>query len=163
MRKPTRYPWILLGNLEGNNAVGGICYRVKAGATLLIGDCVFIVAGAANTVNKSVTAANYDIQVGFVVAGARQNFNVYDDTDILNLIGQQASLVNEDVIVCIQGSCYGIAGAAIAAGDALSPSGAVAGRVLADATPTADEEVGRALEAQGAVAGAVKLLVGFSG
>jgi len=155
--------WILLTDDYGDTelTVGGLCIRAKAGATLLVGDAVFI--SAAGAVNKSTTAADHLKAAGIVIGG--RNFGrgaIQRSADI----GLTAALVNEEVYICQIGLCYGVAQAAITAGAYVKPDVTTAGRLLT-ATVTTDlvagdtgRMIGRAWEA--AAGAASKFIVNVS-
>lgn len=145
MEPVTTFGWVLrhTNNGEDENSPGGDVILALAGATLLCGDVVFISDG--NTVNKSVTASDYNSKCGIVLAGKTnwaggENFAPNNS----DLVGSQAALVGERVLVCVAGLAYGIAAAAITAPAELEPSGAVAGRLVTDASPSAESIVARA-------------------
>lgn len=155
--------WTLLTDESGDTelACGGLVIRAKAGATLLIGDAVFI--SAAGAVNKSVTAADHLKAAGLVIGG--RNFGrhaIQREADV----GLTAALVNEEVYICQFGLCWGVAQAAITAGAYVKPDVTTAGRLLT-ATVTTDlvagdtgRMIGRAWEA--ASGAADKFLVNVS-
>jgi len=77
--RPTTFPWLSNNATrqdEAPGAIGGIVELFTAAAALNTGDAVFF--SAANTVNKSVTQANYAGFVGIVVGGALTNDNMVD-------------------------------------------------------------------------------------
>lgn len=134
--------------------VGGRVEVFSAGATLLIGDYVYL--SAANTVAKSATLATTKGKgVGVVVGGKKTNMEcVSRKLDV----GVQAALSTEPVLVQVSGKAWVKAGAAIAVGDALTPSATTSGRVetcadvlAVDGTGVANI-IGNALEAAGAAA-----------
>lgn len=112
---------------------GGRTVRLLAGGTLLLGDVVH--TSAAGTVNKSTTNANYSRFVGVVVGGDRfdqQGRINYDPT----LVGQQAALVGENVIVQIDGIVPIRSDGAILATSIIIPDATVAGECdVAGANP----------------------------
>jgi hypothetical protein len=103
-------------------------------AYLLVGDAVYL--SAANTVNKSTTAANYLGFIGYVVAGGSNSRRLED------AVGTAAAASGEVVLVQISGIARAIAGAAVTAGTNFNvvPSAAVAGRVILGTT--ADQRIG---------------------
>jgi hypothetical protein len=126
---PTNLPWytgreddVVAASTEMS---GGHVIRLLAGATLKIGDAVFI--SAARTVNKSTTASDHTKRCGIVVGGKATNMEVVTDTALYDVMN--AALVNEEVLVLISGICYVIADGTIGAGDAIAPSTTLAGRV----------------------------------
>ena len=163
MEPVSTFGWILChtNNGEDLDSPGGVVILAQADATLLCGDAVFITDG--NQVNKSTTAADYDSQLGIVLAGKTnwaggENFAPNNS----DLIGKQAALATERVLICIQGLCYGIAAAAITSPAELAPDGSTAGRLVTDATPTADEIIARAFGDAAGAGNAVLVMVGFS-
>lgn len=105
-------------------SVGGMCRIFKAGATLNVGDTVYM--SAANTVNKSATAGTVLGKVqGVVVGGFRTDMRAM--TRKLD-VGTQAALVNEPVIVLWSGKFWVVSDAAISAGDILTTGTVTAGR-----------------------------------
>lgn len=147
--KPTNLSFTLnmveSGELDGY-AVGGRCSIYKAGATLLVGDQVYM--SAANTANKSATTGTVLGKVlGVVVGGFRTDMRAM--TRKLD-VGVQAALVNEPVIVLCLGKFWIVSDSAIAAGDPIIPGTVTAGR---SKTGTVAADFGRitgnALEAAG--------------
>lgn len=154
MQIPTGFSWVnIRGSADENtpNPAGGIVHLFTAGATLLVGDAVFL--SAANTVNKSTTAASYVSFVGFVVGGDSNGDRVDD------AVGVTAATVGQAVMVQISGIARAIAGAGITAGTSTNvvPSAAVAGRVIAGTT--ADQRLGIPTNTQATTAGEVRVLI----
>lgn len=156
-RRPTNYPWIIqndaLGEDAGAFAVGGIANVYTAGATLLIGDAVFI--SAAFTVNKSVVAGDRLKRAGIVVGGLTRSVVSGTLEALQNLIdvGDQAAVVNDPILVCTSGICYAVADGVIAAGTLVTLSAATAGRVTAAASAAvtdAEGVLGQAIDAAAA-------------
>lgn len=135
-RRPTNFPWIILDDMvDGGTpqfAHGGIILKLKAGATLLIGDAVYI--SAAFTVNKSTSSANGLLRCGVVVGGVQRavESTTLEVRQKVADVGTTAALVNQDVLVCINGICLVKADGAITAGTQIKPSTSTAGQV----TPT---------------------------
>lgn len=148
MPKPTNIPvishdWAAVGRDGRAPCVGGESEWFTAGGTLLVGDAVYI--SAANTVNKSATAATtLGAYVGQVISGTQLD-GEYPET--LSPIGKTAATVNQKVLVLFSGFAPAIAGAAVAAGDRLTASGAVAGRLITDAAPATGTSMGNAVTA----------------
>lgn len=135
-------------------AVGGITSLFSAGATLNVGDLVYL--SAANTVNKSAVAATVlGKLMGVVVGGWRTDMKAL--TRKLD-VGTQAALVNEAVIVLSRGKYWVVSGAAITAADILTADTGTAGRVKTGTVTTdlvagdSGRIVGNALEAAGGAA-----------
>lgn len=134
--------------------VGGHTRLFSAGATLNVGDVVYL--SAANTVNKSATAGTVLGKVqGVVVGGYRTDMRAL--TRKLD-IGTQAALVNEAVIVLWAGKYWVVSDAAITAGDLLTAGTATAGRAKTGTVTTdvaagdTGRLIGNALEAAGGAA-----------
>lgn len=123
---PSNFPWVVDAEEDlGTDVPGGIVQRYKAAAALNIGDVVFL--SAAFTVNKSVTEADYNAGIGVVVGGKQSGMQVLQrDGDVGT---PAASAANEEVLVCVCGKAKVVAGAAIAAGNKITGSTVVAGRV----------------------------------
>lgn len=155
--KPTNFPWLMMSESlgEDNVGIGGMVIRAKAAAALNIGDAVFI--SAANTVNKSTTAADYQKRAGIVVGGENMFMTVLQDDDD---IGEIAADANEDVLVCIAGMCRGVAGATLAAGDRLIADGSTAGRLKVGAIITATVDSGGTTVTSTAANGAIITVAG---
>lgn len=108
---------------------GGQVVRLIAGASLNVGDAVYL--SAAGTVNKSTTAANYQTAIGIVVGG-RQTYAALGDQGIITATGQVGTLaanINEYVLVCFSGIILAVGGAAIAAGLKVTGDATTAGRI----------------------------------
>lgn len=153
MSEATSFSFVNLRGYSDENAAGAVGGNISvftAAATLLVGDAVYL--SAADTVNKSATAANYVGFVGFVVAGDSNQRNLDD------AVAATAATVGQKVLVQTAGIARAIAGATITAGTNFSvvPSAAVAGRVIAGTT--ADQRLGVAVST-GAAAGEVKILI----
>jgi hypothetical protein len=145
----------LRGSSDENqsNAVGGVVhiFTVAAGATLLVGDAVYL--SGVGTVNKSTTATNYVGFVGFVVAGDANGRNFSSP------VGTTAATEGQKVLVQISGVARGIVGASgFTAGTDFNavPSGATAGRIIPGTT--AGQRLGVVLSTQ-ATAGAEVLIL----
>lgn len=155
--------WTLLTDEGGDTelACGGIVIRAKAGATLLVGDAVFI--SGDGTVNKSAVAADHLKAAGIVIGG--RGFGRHAIQRLAD-VGVQAALVNEEVYVCQLGLCIGVAQAAIAAGAFVKPDVTTAGRLLTAAVTTdlvagdTGRMIGRAWQA--AAGAASKFIVNVS-
>lgn len=125
--------------------VGGQVQAFTAGATLLIGDAVYM--GSAAKVLKSTTATLYGAFIGFVVGG--QSFNKEGQIAIpgdVNTLGATAALDTELVYVQTSGIANAIVASALTIGAQVVPSGATAGRVVA-AGATAGAVLGVAVSA----------------
>jgi len=110
--------------------IGGTVIEMKAAGTLLCGDVVYI--SAADTVAKHTTVANYDANtgIGVVVGGAATNMQ-YTRTTVG---GVTAALVNQRVLVQINGVAECVSGAALVTiGSTVRASAVTAGRLGASA------------------------------
>lgn len=141
-------------------SVGGITTEYSAGATLNVGDVVYL--SAANTVNKSLTAATVlGKVVGVVVGGAQTDMKALSSKSD---VGLAAALVNERVIVLYLGKYWVVSDAAVTAGDPLTPGTVTAGRAKTGAITTdlAAGDSGRILgNALEAAAGAALTILAF--
>lgn len=136
-------------------SVGGECQWFTASGTLLVGDAVYI--SAANTVAKSATAATtLGAYVGQVISGDTLNGEY---PELATAIGKTAATNGQKVLVMYNGIGPAIAGAAVAAGDRITASGAVAGRVITDAAPAAGTSIGNAVTAAAGAASGFLLLI----
>lgn len=123
------FNWIVLSDDPRGLGLGGPVIPLEAAAALNVGDAVFI--SAANRVNKGVTVADHRRRCGVVVGGLRTDF-------VCGLaVGTPAATAAGDIVLVAVAPAVVecIAGAAIAAGDVLKYSTAVAGRVIAGSTP----------------------------
>lgn len=156
MPKATNFPWIT-HRLDDNSPAkqGGVVLPFLAAATLLVGDVVFL--SAADTVNKSATAANYTAFIGVVVGGKRTNGEVVDRSlNMTSPLGIQAALVGEEVLVQVSGVAYVTSAAAVVVGAALQVQ-TTSGQVD-DPAVVAGQIVGTALDATGGSA-ALRMLI----
>jgi hypothetical protein len=152
--RPTTFPWLSNNATRQDKApgaIGGIVELFTAAAALNTGDAVFF--SAANTVNKSVTQANYAGFVGIVVGGALTNDNMVDRP------GVPAANANQRVFVQVFGIANVVAGGAITVGTNFSviPDTATAGRVIAGTT--AGQIVGKPLSSATAAGQTIKILI----
>jgi len=138
------------------DAVGGQVQAFTAGATLLIGDVVYM--GAAAKVLKSTTASDYKAFIGVVVGG--DSFNKEGQVAIpgdVNTLGATAAVDTGLVYVQTTGIANCITAAALTIGAQVVPSGVTAGRVVA-AGATAASVLGVVVSAGSAtVAAKIKL------
>lgn len=162
--KPTKLPSVMLGTQDDRALipeVGGHVVPFTAGATLLIGDAVYL--SAANTVNKAAVTATLGTGfVGIVVGGdsyAKDGSTITDDVNQTLAVGGTAALTGERVLVQISGVAYAIAGASITAGVALMGSAAVAGRLITNSGGTFGQLVATAIQTQTTAAEPVKVLI----
>lgn len=133
-QQPTNLPY-LTGAIDDRATapIGGYTKRFLAGATLLIGDVVYL--SAADTVNKSTTNANYAAFIGVVVGGDSYSTDGYVATET-TLVGQTAALTDEQVIVQTDGIALIKSDGAILAGSQVIPDASVAGECdVAGANP----------------------------
>lgn len=153
--KPTRFPSLLVSvDDEARAQCGGRVLIFKAGASLLLGDCVFL--SAADTVNKSVTTGDHVSVVGIVVGGRKTNMEVVNDRASVGVITVAAT--DEDVLVQIDGIAYVIPDATDAAGSIIMPDDATtAGQV--EAGTTATKVIGMLLETPTGAGAATKALI----
>lgn len=111
--------------------VGGATRTYLAGATLVVGDVVYL--SGDNTVNKSTTLADHEKVVGVVIGGRSTSMRAkLDSTDL----GTTAAVVNRPVIVLRAGRTWirtgavtGLGGDTVRAGIRCKPSTGTAGRV----------------------------------
>jgi len=122
-----------------SGGVGGVVEVFTSGAALNTGDCVYL--SAANTVNKSLTAANYAGFIGVVVGGRSTQMNIITKTGFA-----ATSASGQEVLVQVSGIATVVAGGTITAATNFSvmPDAAgTAGRVVAGTT--AGQMLGTAL------------------
>lgn len=120
--------------IGGTAAFGGQVKRFLAGATLLLGDVVYINA-TENTAEKSVTNADYAKFLGVVVGGRTFSPDGAICADS-TLVGQTAAASGEFVMVQIDGIAYIKSDGAILAGSTVIPDASVAGECdVAGANP----------------------------
>lgn len=151
--KPTSFSWITHNRRREDKSVagvGGVTEIFTAAASLNTGDCVFL--SAANTVNKSTTAANYVGFIGVVVGGQLTQDNVTDN------VGIPAATTGQRVHVQVTGIANVVAGGTVTAGTnfAVVPDTVTAGRVIAGTT--AGQILGTVIST-GAAAGTMKILI----
>jgi hypothetical protein len=152
--RATAFSWLTFNMSRQDRtsgAAGGIVEVFTAAAALNTGDAVFL--SAADTVNKSVTPANYVGFIGVVVGGQLTGDN------IITTVGVAAAGTNQRVLVQIAGVATVVSGAAITAGTNFSvgPDTATAGRVIAGTT--AGQVLGKALSSAGAAGVNVRILL----
>lgn len=144
--KPTNLPFITSQQTDtGIAEVGGRTVKFLAGATLLIGDVVYI--SAANTVNKSTTNADYAAFAGVVVGGQSID-NTGNGMAISEAgdIGKTAAIATQWVIVQIDGIARVKSDGAILATSLVIPDASVAGECdVAGANP--GYTLGKSIEA----------------
>lgn len=155
--EPSNHGYLFTSESEVTwDAPGGNVLAFKAAATLLIGDAVFLVPAGVFTVNKSNTVADYQNFAGIVVGGERTFRRVLQsDEDV----GEQAALVNEMVLVLVDGKAKVVSDAAIAAGAKISQGAVTAGRVDDGAGAVAGQTIGNALEAAAGAAEKILALI----
>jgi hypothetical protein len=165
-RRPTNLPFVLYSNLLGEDkgafAIGGACFILTAGATLLVGDAVFM--SAAFTVNKGTAAGNRVLAVGIVAGGVprTQESATLEVIERLNDVGLQAGILNDPVVVMCNGFCYAVADGVIAVGAKITLSTGTAGQVTAaPSAAVADAEgvIGYAVDAAGAAGDKIRVKV----
>lgn len=109
--------------------VGGQVQSFTAGATLLIGDAVYLNSSAKAV--KSTTATLYTAFIGFVVGGT--SFNKEGQCAIpgdVNTLAATAALADEVVLVQVSGIANAIVASGLTIGAQVVPSGVTAGRVV---------------------------------
>lgn len=160
--KPTKFPFIMAGTQDDialSPAVGGTVLPFTAAATLLIGDVVYL--SAANTVNKSATAATVGAAfMGVVVGGDtfdRMGQVQSDDINQTTLVGQTAATVGQRVLVQIAGVANVVAGASAPSAGNQVIGGATAGTVIAGTT--AGSMLGTAITTASGAGAAFKMLI----
>jgi len=120
--------------IGGTASYGGRVIRLVTGSTLLIGDVVFINA-TLNRAEKSTTNADYGKFLGVVVGGASFASNGAICTDT-TLVGQNAAVSGEFVMIQIDGIAYIKSDGAILAGSLVIPDASIAGECdVAGANP----------------------------
>lgn len=149
-------------SIKGDVGVGGNVHSFIAGATLNVGEVVFL--SAAKTVNKTAVAGNQALAIGVVVGGFRTRFEIIDEfaTNAVTAIqtGIQAAQVGEEVLVMVQGIFWVISDAAINVGDPLKVGTNTAGRALTGAVNAdSGKIIGIALEAAAGAGLAIKALI----
>ena len=113
-----------------NGSVGGNTKRYIAGGALNVGDIVLLTA--ADTVNKSATAADLAAFAGVVVSGDLLSGQIPDDTSVASV---NAASSGGYAIVQYNGIAYALAGGTVTIGTHLSVIGdTTAGRVIAGTT-----------------------------
>jgi hypothetical protein len=137
----------------GVTSVGGTVLRFTAAAALNVGDAVFV--SAANTVNKSATTADYQKFAGVVVGGTNTYMGCCSSTTD---VGVSAADANEEVLVQVNGRVYVVAAAAITVATLLTVA-TTAGRVDDAAGATQGQIIGIALQAAGAAADKIQMLI----
>jgi hypothetical protein len=158
MARPTSLPWIDFRQDDASLVpVGGIVVPFKAAQTLVIGDAVWL--SAADTAQKSNSAADGVKFLGFVVGGFRTFGEILDSRyNQTNLINIQAALVNEEVLVQIDGIAWGISDGAIIIGAEVQLGVTTAGRID-DPAAVAGQVLGKALTAAAGANVATKILI----
>lgn len=151
--RATSFNWLTFNQPRQDRtsaSVGGVVEIFTAAASLNTGDCVFL--SAANTVNKSTTAANYAGFIGVVVGGQLTNNNITSN------VGVAAAGANQSVMVQISGIANVVAGGTVTPGTNFSvvPDAATAGRVIAGTT--AGQVLGTTVSA-GTAAGTMKIVL----
>lgn len=163
MARPTNLPW--LSHMSPNDDLtvgqaGGNVVRLTAGATLLIGDAVYI--SDTNTVNKSTTQTNAKFFVGIVVGGddvtsGERNVVPYD-ISTYPPIGTTAATVGNAVIVQTDGIAIGVVGGTpVVKQNEVMFDTATAGRLIPGTT--AGQQVGTALESVATAGAAFHFLI----
>lgn len=167
-KKPTVLSGILMNDDSGLDggayANGPACVVVKAAASLLVGDGVFL--SAAFTVNKSIVAGDRLKRLGIVVGGVPRSVADYTLEALLNAldIGEIAGNTNDTVLVAVGGICVGVADGAIGAGAQVTFSAATSGRVTAAASAAVSDAmgvVGIAIDAAAANGDKLRILVSY--
>lgn len=135
-------------------SAGGPTIPFTAGAALKIGDAVYV--SAANTVNKSVTAADGGKFAGIVVGGGG---SFGGDYGIFESASTGLALVASGKVAEVQiaGVAWVVAGGAIAVGATVGLDTTTAGRVLTNAT--AGQIIGIALTAATNPGDKIKILI----
>jgi hypothetical protein len=145
-----------------NLAEGGLCFIAKATVALNVGDTV-ILHTVADEVTKDNTTGLHHKRAGIVVGGTQTGMKALTESDAVGLL---AAAIDEQVLVCYSGICWGIAQPTdVAIGDKLRPDTTTAGRLL-DGTDTTEaaagvtgKVIGTALSASAAAGDAIKVLV----
>lgn len=132
--QPTYLTALGLRKTDTNIAeIGGLIAKFTAGATLLIGDVVYV--SGSDTVNKSTTNADYQKFAGVVVGG--QTYSANEDVlSTLDEVGGTAATVDQWVLVQYAGIAPYKSDGAITAGARIIPDASVAGECdVAGANP----------------------------
>lgn len=112
-------------NGESVGQIGGSVVSLLAGASLFIGDIVYI--SALDTVNKTLVAATQLATVGVVVGGDGTNMSVMQDDALIGVT--VAATVGQKVLVAVIGIVKVLSDAAITLGNKVAPATATtAGR-----------------------------------
>lgn len=125
---PTNLPYIKGKDSDADTAIGGRCVEIAAGGALKLGE--YVVVSAANTVNKSNTAANDVKRVGVVVGGDLTGMRAVSEKSQYGVL-TVTSAIGGRALVQIDGLVYTIADGTIAAVGALTLGTTTAGRVKA--------------------------------
>lgn len=165
---PTRFGY--LGHGAGSTdaaelAEGGLCFVAKATVALNIGDNVLLDTANAGQVTKD-EGGTASLRCGIVVGGTQTGMKALTEEDA---VGLAAAAIDEQVLVCYSGICWGIAEEDdVSIGDKLTNDTTTAGRLLVgtDTTDTAagitGAIVGTALSATAAQGDPVKVLVALA-
>lgn len=135
-------------------SAGGPTVSFTAGAALKIGDAVYV--SAANTVNKSTTAADGTKFAGIVVGGGGSfgaGYGIFES----NSTGLALVASGKVAEVQIAGVAWVVAGAAIVVGASVGLDTTTAGRVLTNVT--AGQKIGIALTAAANPGDKIKILI----
>jgi hypothetical protein len=150
--KPSNFPYTKHSSDSDAVAdIGGATIEYTAGGNLNLGDAVYV--SAADTVNKSIVAADIAKYVGVVVGGAKLANYVNTEKNKYGVI--QAAATGERVIVQRAGIAYVITEAAYAATTNIVPSTTTAGRMLTNAAARGNGILLEASSGAGAVAKAI--------
>lgn len=144
------------GTLSPILGIGGMYldYLIPA-AALFYGDVV-VFTSTVNTVDKTTTAAAYVAMAGVVVGGDLTDMRVMHKTR--PAVGTAVCTSGKAVLVQINGVAWVVSDAAITAiGNRLMGGGTTAGRVATGTTAT--QIVGVALDAPGAAAGYMRMVI----
>lgn len=132
---PTNFPYLKSKDSDGlgSPAIGGRCVEIAAGGALKLGD--YVVLSAANTVNKSATAANDVKRIGVVVGGDLTGMRAVSTKSQYGVL-TVTSAVGGKALVQVDGLTYTIADAVNAATGILTLGTTTAGRVKAGVVGT---------------------------
>lgn len=157
--RPTNFPYLWYSTSDNETPLrpGGICVVGTAGASLLIGDAVYL--SAVDTFNKSGTVANYAGLKGIVVGG-EQTFMQTHQADAL--IGSMvAAKTGERVIVMVQGIAKTLSDAALATLNTKITAGATTAGRVSSTGAAAGNYIGATLDTAAGAGVPIRVAVGL--
>lgn len=132
--------------------IGGRVIRATGAGVLRIGDAVFF-SNASGQVNKSTTAADYNIFAGICIGGDATGMHIHDHKTAPSSQYTVCSAAGKSVWILTTGIAWAYVSAAVTAPVRLGPPTTVAGELV---TYTTGDITGRALTSV-AAAGFVKI------